>query len=213
MVREAFDMSFLKEYGNEVKHRLFIQIRSKDRLGDDLQGIPFLDFLDFAVTAHIDVGSLMGVRSSIRVNQSLLDLWGISKEQLFADAKENSPSVRPPATYTVGEALGMMGVSPAFQEEVAPSQLMVVTTEDFVNGSAVILYPGFLKEASRGHSLFLLPSSIHEFLYIRDDGSFTADELAVMVRDVNRGVVAEQEILSDHVYYYDAGKDEIYTIK
>ena len=39
------------------------------------------------------------------------------------------------------------------------------------------------------------------------------EELARMVRETNRIVVDREEILSDHVYYYDREKDEIRIAK
>ena len=71
------------------------------------------------------------------------------------------------------------------------------------------LYPGFLEQISGGKDLFLIPSSIHEWLYLEDKGELTAEELTELLRAVNREVVEEEEVLSDQLYYYDGKKGEM----
>lgn len=83
---------------------------------------------------------------------------------------------------------------------------MIATTEDFLYGASVVMYPGFLERISGGKNLYLIPSSIHEWLYIEDKGTFTREELTNLLRSVNSEIVSEEEILSDHLYYYE-GKE------
>ena len=68
------------------------------------------------------------------------------------------------------------------------------------------IFTGFLERISGGKNLYLIPSSIHEWLYIEDKGMFTREELTNLLRSVNSEIVSEEEILSDHLYYYE-GKE------
>ena len=88
-------------------------------------------------------------------------------------------------------------------------KLMIATTEGLMYGTGVVLYPGFLEQISGGRDIFLFPSSIHEWLYLEDNGGFTAEELTELLRAVNRVVVEEEEVLADRLYYYDWGKKEM----
>lgn len=64
------------------------------------------------------------------------------------------------------------------------------------------------------HNLYILPSSIHEVIILLDDEyAKDPEELARMDKRDNRIVVDREEILSDHVYYYDREKDEIRIAK
>lgn len=71
-------------------------------------------------------------------------------------------------------------------------------------GATTVFYPGVLKELAEKHgtSLFLLPSSIHEFIVLEDDGIYDAKELKDMVQEVNSSAVLPEDVLSDNVYYY-----------
>lgn len=62
-----------------------------------------------------------------------------------------------------------------------------------------------------GGDYFILPSSIHEVLcvpYDSDDKEF----LSEMVREINASVVANRDVLSDHIYKYDSEQEQIYMV-
>ena len=67
----------------------------------------------------------------------------------------------------------------------------VLTSQDGLFGASCILYPEAVKElaAAKGGNFFLLPSSIHEWLVIPDDGIY--DGLEDIVRFVNQNEVGE----------------------
>ena len=56
--------------------------------------------------------------------------------------------------------------------------------------------------------LYLLPSSIHEFLALPAN-SLEPEALEKMVKQVNRTEVATEEVLSDTVYFYDRKKKKV----
>lgn len=58
-------------------------------------------------------------------------------------------------------------------------------------------------------NLYLLPASIHEFIIVPDEGKTNVEELNEMVREINESVAWTQEVLEDHVYYYDRKKQQI----
>ena len=90
--------------------------------------------------------------------------------------------------------------------DMPESPMWVATVEGGMNGASVTQLPDFLQEAADrlGGDFFVLPSSVHEVLFIRDDGSFERDQLESMVRGVNATEVSEADFLSDSVYHYDS---------
>ena len=58
---------------------------------------------------------------------------------------------------------------------------------------------------------FILPSSIHEVLLVKDDGNVNFTELKNMVEEVNATQVAPEEKLTDSVYHYDS-KEHIFEL-
>ena len=90
-------------------------------------------------------------------------------------------------------------------------QIFVITNQYGVNGASVILYPDLLDCIAQKlqSDLYLLPSSIHEFLILPEDEDCCEDYLTNMVLEVNRTEVATEDILSDHIYYYDWLEDKL----
>ena len=84
--------------------------------------------------------------------------------------------------YVVSKADGMFGAS-AVLDNAVQSQLQDIFPEGF----------------------YILPSSVHEVLAVSADTA-SPDELAFMVRSINRDQVAEVDRLSDHVFTVDCGR-------
>ena len=74
-----------------------------------------------------------------------------------------------------------------------------------------MVYDDVLQEVSNklGEDLYILPSSIHEFIAVPKSLGGDPKEMAEMVRSINADVVKESERLSNQVFYYDANKREI----
>lgn len=60
-----------------------------------------------------------------------------------------------------------------------------------------------------GGDYFIIPSSIHEVLLVKDTGEMNARDLAAMIREVNATEVAPEDVLTDHAYHYDS-KEHIF---
>jgi gamma-glutamylcysteine synthetase len=84
--------------------------------------------------------------------------------------------------------------------------MFVATVPDKIHGAGVIAYPNFMEDAAQkmGGDFFVLPSSIHEVLLVKDNGQMTAKELENMVKEVNATQVEPADQLTDHVYHYDS---------
>ena len=52
-------------------------------------------------------------------------------------------------------------------------------------------------------NFYILPSSIHEVILLKDSEDISVDELHSMVSDINQAVVSEEDRLSNNVYYFD----------
>lgn len=169
---------------------------------------------DLAVVYRLDLHSGDGTMMSARVNQAILDAFGVSAEQMKQDALENAPKTHPATFRSMEEVLSaMMGGMPVPEPMEGQPRLYVASTETMNRGAGVLAYPDFLQEASEkiGGNFFILPSSIHELLFLKDTGDVTRQELASMVKSVNAAEVSPQEQLSDHVYHYD-GQDRVFEL-
>ena len=85
-------------------------------------------------------------------------------------------------------------------------QLYAATNDSQINGAAVILYDGVLEKFARQiHSdFYILPSSIHETLFLPVQPDEDEHKIPEIVRSVNLGCLAPEEVLSDNAYRYYA---------
>ena len=89
--------------------------------------------------------------------------------------------------------------------------MKVLSNRRHIYGAVVIILPGVLQDIAEemNANLFILPNSVHEVILMADTGQEEPQAMREMVMEVNETQVLPEEILSDHVYYYDREKREI----
>ena len=194
----------LRNY-EEIKDKLYLQAVSTEAYKDRLVGLPHRELEDMSILFRILLKEEESGLVSAVITREMLDDYGISEEQLFADAcasQEGRCRIRP-----LSEVL--TECDPSFAGEDACGEMLYVATNDRACfGSGVIAQPGFLEEAARilGGSFYVLPSSIHEVILLKEDGSILPKELYHVVCGINASVVDPAEKLTDNVYRYDEEK-------
>ena len=199
------DIDTLHDY-ESIRGKLTVQVVSAERNREMLEKIPHGRMEDLAVVYRIEAERNAGGTASILITNEQLKAYGITAEQLHKDAVENAAVIRPAKISSLGDILGgMMGMEPP-EPEAGEPVLYMAAADGGTLGAGVIAYPEFMDMAAAqlGGSFYLLPSSVHEVLLVRDDGSPRAQELDEMVRSVNEMTVAPEEQLSDNAYHYDA---------
>ena len=88
------DMDILTDY-EKAKENLFIRVSDADRNQEMLSKVPHTRVENLAITYHIFANSRADGIASAIVNNEMMKLFGISKDQLHQDALENSPKVFP----------------------------------------------------------------------------------------------------------------------
>ena len=87
--------------------------------------------------------------------------------------------------------------------------MFVLTNKDRMYGAAGILNRTILREQCHGKSFYILPSSVHETIFIPFVEEIDQTELDHMVSEINRAQVIPEERLTSHSYFYDRQADEI----
>ena len=79
-------------------------------------------------------------------------------------------------------------------------------------GASCILYDGILDDISEKiqSSYFILPSSIHEWFILADNGVPDKESCNALIQDINSTELSKEELLSGHVYYYDREQRKIF---
>ena len=212
--REApqIDITAITDY-EQMKSKLSMEVVSADRNADLLQNVPHEKMEDMAVVYRLMLGQMDEGSGTVLVTDQLMERFGITHEQLRQDALENAPEIRPSEIRGMSEVINE--IAPGMAPEIAPEdeQMFVASVPDKIRGAGVIAYPNFMEDAAEkmGGDFFVIPSSIHEVLLVRDNGEMTSKDLENMVKEVNATQVEPEDQLTDHVYHYDS-KDHIFEM-
>ena len=158
------------------------------------------------------------------ITDELLGFAGVTVEELDKAARKNTLAKRryqlSPLGGAIEELAGEMDVElgedlkEAIEEyKKKPFDVYVITSKERTEGADAILYPEILERvAERLRSdIYIWTSSIHEVM-VTPKNCIGEDFIHNMVRDINRDVVDDEEVLSDAVYEYVRGSGEV-TVK
>ena len=211
------NISFVKEKEQDVKSFISDYEKVKDNTylrlipGDSpiLKSTPHRMIEDMAlvVNVHLDSFSDEHGKSCVVVTKPLMEMYGVDETQLFADAEKNSLANEP---IVFKPLLDMVKDLISKDEIPNPEDVGIVTyiatNASGFQGAAVAGYPDFCEKAAEaiGGSFYMLPSSVHEFILIKDDGTPKAKDLNRMIKNVNETVLEPRDVLSAQCYHYDA---------
>lgn len=212
---ERFDSDSLKDFEN-VKSKLAYKLVNYESNKELLEKVPYERYLDLAKVYYIEIDSRAFGRGTALINNSLLDLWGVTKEQLGQAAEENTPQLFPIEITKMGDiikeidgkSLGDFGID---SESGSECLMYVATNTTRLFGASVMCYAGKLKEFAEQQKsdLVILPSSLHEVILLVTRGREDIEYLKEMVNEVNKTHVSTDEILSNSIYIYHRKTDTI----
>ena len=191
-----------------IKEKIVYKVIHEKQNETLLKELPFVPYLDFAIVFYILFEVDEKGTATIPVTNELVRLWETSLTEIHQIAKQNTPQLLPavfkPMRIVIEELLG----NPC-DNIVRADDIMFVLTNSLRNlGAACILYDdilfhicNFLKD-----SFYILPSSIHEVIIIPETHAPDKDTLNDMVLEVNETQVGPEDVLSNHVYYYDCNQ-------
>ena len=195
---------------DNVKDKLTVRLLEKKRNHEFLSTMPYVSVgHGLAVIADINMGEDRGGDWRIAINNGVLESLGVDKERLFSDAMSNAKIYDPASLVDMSSALFkpekenlLDRDEPLNAEDIGG--MYVLTNESGSLGAAALFYPDVKEKTAellRG-DYYILPSSVHEVIIVPDSAGINAKELCDMVKQANRTVVDERDILSDDVYHY-----------
>lgn len=197
---------FILDY-DKVKEHTFLRLipGNSPILGDT----PHKMVEDMAVVVNIQLVDFSddNGRSCVVVSKPLMNMYEIDEAQLFADAEKNSLENEPIVFTPLGDMIKSLIESDNLPTpEEAGVVAYIATNKSGFQGAAVAAYPEFAEKAAEtlGGSFYMIPSSVHEFILIKDDGNPRAKDINSMIKNVNETVLEPRDILSGQCYHYDA---------
>ena len=204
---------------DKMKDAIMYKIINTECNVSTLQNIPHREYLDLSIVYYCLVTDFEGCSASWTINNEIMKLWGVDEEILFEKATENCKRILPCSIMSIMDVIydllaSRENVNEDMLEELLEleqgPQMYVITNRNKIFGASAIFYPGVLMEfAQQNGDFYILPSSIHEAIFIPASEKLDKDEMKSMVKDVNETQVPKEDFLSNEVYFYDAEKNEL----
>lgn len=194
------------EFVKENVYPILLSTKDNEQI---LKHLVSTTFLDLSICYIIRNNLEEECGSNTKISTSMLEYYGINKEQLHNQALKNLGK----DGY---EFLNMMKFIkslplPILGQEELPEDvdMYVLTNGCQLYGAAGILNKQLLKNFAQEQDFFILPSSLHECIFVPVSDKSVREEFDSMVSQINADVVDVEERLSNHCYYYDAKENEI----
>lgn len=182
-----------------------------------LENIPHREYLDFSIIYYCRLENQDGGCATAIIYNNHMKAWGLAEEDLYNIANENTSTILPAVIKSMNELLMELMGEVSFDETDAELledekdsyiSMYVLTNEQKIYGACCILYSNIMAEFAKEHgSFYILPSSVHELIFIPENKSVHAKDLCDMVNEVNESQVSADERLSNNVYYYNSSNN------
>ena len=215
----AVDMRKFLSY-DSVRERVVYKLVNTKKNRELLEDVPHMEFMDLSIVFQCMISQEGFGMASILVHNVHLKLWGVTTEELYRAAEENTQKLMPYEIKSMAEVLCeiMEPEDPqGYDHEEGMEQfsdsvpMYVLSNRNRVEGAACILYPDLVRDLAdkARSSLYIIPSSIHELLLLPTENDEESAEIKGMIREINDTQVSEEEILSYSLYYYDREERKI----
>lgn len=207
-----------------VKGRIYPFLLPMERNMGLLENIVAIPMYDLAV-AFIIRGEMPSAGNiAVKFTNAMLEDYKVSRRDVYDAAMANMENDGYSFTEmddVIGECLkqegmewmegmeGMEGMGGMKLGMPRRKKMYVLTNASKLYGAAGILNRKLVREFAKGRDMYILPSSIHEMIFVLASDKYNIEELDQIVADINELQVAKEERLTDHCYFYDAKADEI----
>ena len=147
-----------------------------------------------SISIQNEDGTVISLKSAEGTN-TLLEKFNISKEHAWMQAMEN--------VEKQAIVMRMADIIPICTEQ---TDMLLLTNNLHTNGASVILCESILKKVAeifKTTEFVVLPSSVHEWIAVKNDDTEMIPRLTSMVKEINgdKTVIKPEEILGDCAYY------------
>ena len=204
----------------DFRKGLFIQLVNADANRALLENTVYDSVEDMAAVVRCKVAEEGALLYSFRVTKDSLPLFRMGQSEVLAEAYKNTAAQEFQLRNTADilreelerqiEAGEVTEIQREVLEEMLAqeSPLYVLTNQEKVNGANVMLCPEALQKVSEelGEPYYILPSSIHEVMVVRESEDMDIGKMKEMVKEMNLSTVEPEDLLSYEVFRYDGRK-------
>ena len=203
-LKGEIDVDFFMSY-EKIKDHIYIKLVNKEANTEMLKELPHKEFLDLAMIVYCDVSKMCGICASVTVKNDFIRRWEVSEEEIISQAYSNTKN----AGATIWDMRTL--IKGRFNEDKLSEAQLIDAGSIFVMGNEAMTFGAiamtfddvldeFINNSCKG--VYIIPSSIHEVILIRDKEDGECSVLNDMVKQVNSECLEKEDILADHAYYY-----------
>ena len=205
---------------DSIKDRIDCRMINVERNSEYLSDKPYKQIEDLALVYSVDLGKNSdGIMNTI-VNDSLMERWQVSSDELDRVAMDNLSKNESMQFSSMRDMLKNMMFpdtpddDPSLDFLLPPAegpQMYVLTSDDKLYGAKFLADTAKMDEIAEklGGDFVVIPSSINECILMPDASAMSRETLENMIHEVNATQVPEKEVLSEHAYCYDAQTHEL----
>ncbi len=203
-LKESFDVEQITDF-EQVKDRIVPKLINKAWNEALLIDKPYTEVADLAVIYQIMLRQDFDGAATVTVSNQLMNEWNTVVEELHKLAIENmtilNPSNIKPMSVVLKEMLGDADTSCIIDQLPKNEVMYIISNRAGLNAAAAILDKKFLDNIVEKYGCSLLiPSSVHEWILVKDNGSMSPSDIQSMIEQVNEEQVAVEDRLSNHAY-------------
>lgn len=200
---QSFPMNLFSDW-QMVKDKIIYRVVNAELNRSLLSHCPHFLFHDLAVVYVY----LLNDNATISIRNEHLDLWDVTSKDLWCIAQENIEKLCPHTVVPMSKVLADMVKA---EDILKLDDCMFVASNDKnLFGASVMADHVFLERFAEDHGDFvILPSSVHECIFLVNMKEQDLELLNSYVRSVNEEVVLPEEVLASHAYFFDSKKKKI----
>ena len=198
-----------------VKDRIVFKLINTQQNQMLLERVPHRKLLDLSLVFYVLFEANCEETAAMMITNAHAERWEVDEGMLWNVAVENCRRLLPAECFTMNYAMcELMGVAEhstrvdndlLVAEKTERDRMYVLSNKVRNFGAACIAYPYVLEMIGEilKEDFYVLPSSVHEVVIVPSSGGICSYEMDEMIREINETQVLDEEILSDHAYYFD----------
>lgn len=215
--RAIYDYNEIPVFSKEgAKDNLYCVVMNLEQNKEYLKHTPYEKFQDLAIVPRyrLDIED----NSSVLVTHDMCvyDLK-MTDSEVLEQAMKNTEKMNFECKNMVDEIKDMLAEKDIPFDEIQEAldivkdenrdmDLYIVSTPNRIDGAVAIACPSVMESVANqiGGDYYILPSSRHELMVLKDDGLLNLEDLKDLLVEGNRYSVSKSDFLSDNVYHYDS---------
>lgn len=210
----SWEVSQVQDF-NLAKTKVAYKVIHYEKNRDLLKDLPHIPYLDLAIVFYLLLETTEKGAATILITNEMLRYWDISLEHLYQIALVNTPTILHAEFKPMRVVIQEMMHKPLCEIDLTDNCMYVLSNHHRHFGAACMLYTQVLEDIGNqlDEDYYILPSSIHEIIILPVSCTMGLEEINDMIVEINETQVSEEDMLSEHAYYYCREKNQLLMAK